>query len=55
VYLARSDTLTAQEADMWQPGKPSSNEDEYFLRRDAEWLKEQRAKLDAERQAKQRG
>ena len=29
--------------------KPSKNEDEYFLRRDAEWKKEQRARLDAER------
>jgi len=37
---------------MWEPGKPSSNENEYFARRDAEWLKEQRAKLDAERLAK---
>lgn len=37
---------------MWEPGKPSSNENEYFARRDAEWLKEQRAKLDAERKAK---
>ena len=34
---------------MWEPGKPSQNENEYFARRDAEWLKEQRAKLDAER------
>jgi hypothetical protein len=33
----------------WEPGKPSQNENEYFARRDAEWLKEQRAKLDAER------
>jgi uncharacterized protein with PIN domain len=30
--------------------KPSKNEDEYFLLRDAEWLKERRALLDAERQ-----
>jgi ribosomal protein L37AE/L43A len=37
---------------MWQPGKPSENENEYFLRRDAEWLKEQRARLDAERAAR---
>lgn len=29
--------------------KPSKNEDEYFAKRDAELLKEQRAKLDAER------
>jgi TFIIB-like protein len=33
----------------WQPGKPSQNENEYFVRRDAEWLKEQRALLDARR------
>lgn len=37
---------------MWDQ-KPSSNENEWFARRDAEWLKEQRAKLDAERQAKE--
>jgi hypothetical protein len=37
----------------WEPGKPSQNEDEWFARRDAEWLKEQRAKLDAERKAKE--
>ena len=36
----------------WEPGKPSQNENEYFARRDAEWLREQRAKLDAERKAK---
>jgi len=33
----------------WEPGKPSQNENEYFARRDAEWLKEQRASLDAQR------
>ena len=38
---------------MWDPDKPSQNENEYFARRDAEWLKEQRAKLDAERRAKE--
>ena len=38
---------------MWEPNKPSSNENEWFARRDAEWLKEQRAKLDAERRAKE--
>lgn len=38
---------------MWDPDKPSQNENEYFARRDAEWLKEQRAKLDAERKAKE--
>ena len=48
-------THNVLEADMWQPGKPSSNEDEYFARRDAEWLKEQRAKLDADRLAKSAG
>ena len=37
---------------MWQPGKPSQNENEYFAKRDAEWLKERRAALDAERAAK---
>ena len=36
----------------WEPGKPSHDENEWFARRDAEWLKEQRAKLDAERRAK---
>jgi hypothetical protein len=34
--------------------KPSSNEDEYFLKLDAEILKEKRAKLDAERLAAER-
>jgi uncharacterized ferredoxin-like protein len=33
----------------WEPGKPSQNENEYFARRDAEWLREQRALLDAKR------
>ncbi len=33
---------------------PSKNEDEYFLLRDAELIKAQRAKLDAERQAAER-
>ena len=37
---------------MWEPGKPSQNENEYFARRDAEWLKEQRAALDRERAAR---
>ena len=36
---------------MWEPGKPSQNENEYFARRDAEWLREQRAALDRERAA----
>ena len=30
-------------------GQPSRNEDEYFVKQDAELLKEMRAKLDAER------
>jgi uncharacterized protein len=30
----------------WEPGKPSQNEDEYFARRDAEWIKQRRADLD---------
>jgi hypothetical protein len=38
---------------VWEPGKPSQNEDEYFARRDAEWLKERRAALDVERAAKE--
>jgi len=33
----------------WKPGLPSHDENEWFARRDAEWLREQRAKLDAER------
>ena len=33
----------------WEEGKPSRNENEWFLRRDAEWLKEQRMLLDAKR------
>jgi uncharacterized protein with PIN domain len=33
--------------------KPSKNEQEYFLLRDAEWLKERRALLDAERQSRE--
>jgi hypothetical protein len=37
---------------VWESGKPSQNENEYFARRDAEWLREQRAKLDAERAAR---
>lgn len=37
---------------MWEPGKPSQNENEYFARQDAEWLKAQRARLDAERVVK---
>lgn len=34
---------------MWQPDKPSDNENEYFKRKDAEWLKSRRAELDAAR------
>ena len=33
----------------WEPDKPSQNENDYFARRDAEWLKEQRAQIDARR------
>lgn len=33
---------------------PSRNEDEYFLKQDAELIKEHRAKLDAERKAAER-
>ena len=36
---------------VWE-NKPSQNENEYFARKDAEWLKEQRAKLDEERAAR---
>lgn len=32
----------------WEPGKPSNNEDEYFAKRDAEWIKARRAELDRE-------
>ena len=39
---------------MWEPGKPSQNEDEYFARRDAEWLRARRATLDAERAAREK-
>lgn len=34
--------------------KPSRNEDEYFARRDAELMKERRAKLDVERESNER-
>ncbi|MFN2398348.1 MAG: zf-TFIIB domain-containing protein [Gemmatimonadaceae bacterium] len=34
--------------------KPSRNEDEYFIKRDAELMKAQRARLDAERAARER-
>lgn len=37
---------------MWAPGKPSQNENEYFARQDAEWLKAQRIRLDEERARK---
>ena len=40
---------------VWEPGKPSQNENEYFARQDAEWIKAQRAKLDAERALKEKG
>jgi phage FluMu protein Com len=35
----------------WEPGKPSQNEDEYFARRDAEWVKSRRAELDRQEAA----
>ena len=35
----------------WEPGKPSQNEDEYFARRDAEWVKARRAELDRQEAA----
>jgi ribosomal protein L37AE/L43A len=35
----------------WEPGKPSNNEDEYFARRDAEWIKARRAELDRQAEA----
>jgi uncharacterized protein len=35
----------------WEPGKPSSNEDEYFAKRDAEWIRERRAELDRQEKA----
>ena len=37
----------------WEPGKPSQNENEYFAKRDAEWIRERRAALDAEREARE--
>lgn len=36
------------------PDKPSSNEEEYFLKQDAELVKELRARLDAERDSTER-
>jgi hypothetical protein len=38
---------------VWESGKPSQNENEYFARRDAEWLRERRLTLDAERAARE--
>lgn len=38
---------------MWEPGKPSQNENEYFARQDADWKLSRRAQLDAERMAKE--
>lgn len=35
----------------WEPGKPSQNEDEYFAKRDAEWIKARRAELDKQEAA----
>ncbi len=37
---------------MWQPNKPSQNENEYFARQDEEWKRARRSQLDAERTAK---
>ncbi|HEY9226314.1 MAG TPA: zf-TFIIB domain-containing protein [Gemmatimonadaceae bacterium] len=37
----------------WEPGKPSQNENEYFAKRDAEWLRQRRAELDAERKSRE--
>jgi Zn-finger nucleic acid-binding protein len=39
---------------MWRDRHPSQNENEYFIRRDAEWLEARRAELDAERAAEER-
>lgn len=39
----------------WEPGKPSQNENEYFAKRDAEWIRQRRAELDKERQARETG
>jgi predicted RNA-binding Zn-ribbon protein involved in translation (DUF1610 family) len=36
-------------------GQPSRNEDEYFVKQEAELLKQMRAKLDAERAKSERG
>lgn len=44
--------ILLSEADVWEPGKPSQNENEYFARQDAEWLSANRARLDAERLSK---
>ena len=35
----------------WEPGKPSQNEDDYFAKRDAEWVKARRAELDRQENA----
>lgn len=35
----------------WEPGKPSQNEDDYFAKRDAEWIRERRAELDRQEKA----
>lgn len=39
----------------WEDEKPSRNENEWFARRDADWLREQRAALDAARAARPAG
>ena len=38
----------------WESGKPSQNENEYFAKRDAEWIRERRAVLDRERAAREK-
>lgn len=38
---------------MWEPGKPSQNENEFFARQDEEWKSARRAELDAERAARE--
>ena len=51
-FDANSEENPSSEVAVWEPGKPSQNENEYFARQDAEWLKANRARLDAERLAK---
>src|SRR5881392_5345 len=44
-------TLQREHLVAWEPGKPSQNEDEYFAKRDAEWIRERRAELDRKAKA----